>query len=153
MSGLSPLENPQLRMLLYRYVPNFADLERASWFFTNKDLQHKLLKVVNLRLGRKVVAWLRDVDFEFHLDLLIDEYSHKFSDMKLPVNNQDVLKLFRRNVPDFWYLEERGWFMRNSLLQVKLLKCVCFGLTDHLFVVIGDFDETLDKLLQNYSPR
>lgn len=70
-------------------------------------------------------------------------------DKILPVSN-DNMNIMRTSIKDFWYLEERGWFMRNQDLQNKLLNLINFGMSNRVFVFAGDFELHLDYLLSAY---
>jgi len=153
MSSISliPTNVPKLIRLFNRHVNNFHYLTTRCWFIRNISLQHKLLRIVNLRLGSKVDVL--NGDFEIHLDQLIDEYLLHFSSLNLPIKDRYVLKLFSRYVNNFNYLETRGWFMTNYELQILLLKSVCFGLGDKIITISGDFQEHVENLLINFNSR
>lgn len=58
-----------------------------------------------------------------------------------------MFDLFRVHVPNFWYLETRGWFVRNPALQTKLERLVNQGQGHLVQVACGDFEEHIDSLL------
>lgn len=70
------------------------------------------------------------------------------------MENTEYLKLrnnFRENIINFWYLEERSWFVNNSNLHFKLKKVIDFGLSKKVFVGSGDFEEHLDGIIDSYE--
>ena len=61
-----------------------------------------------------------------------------------------IMNMFRENITDFWYLEERGWFVDNPSLHEKLIKIIDLGLSKMVFVFSGDFEAHIDYLIQSY---
>lgn len=61
--------------------------------------------------------------------------------------------LLRQFVPNFWYLEERSWFVSNVELQAKLMQVVELGQAQYVQVACGDFEESLDNILCRYEER
>lgn len=61
-----------------------------------------------------------------------------------------IMNMFRENITDFWYLEERGWFLNNPSLHDKLIKIIDLGLSKMVFVFSGDFEAHIDYLIQSY---
>lgn len=57
---------------------------------------------------------------------------------------------FRENITDFWYLEDRSWFVNNPNLHFKLKKIIDFGLAKSVSVISGDFEEHLDTIIESY---
>lgn len=112
-------------------VSNFEYLEGRGWFMRNIQLQDKLFKIVFRGLGQNVDAVAGD--FSEHLDKLLRDQEYKF-------------KLMRSVVPNFSYLEERGWFMRDSELQNKLYKVVCGGHGESVRVVADNFHSHVSRL-------
>lgn len=68
----------------------------------------------------------------------------------LLVNSPEILNLFRLSLPNFWYLEERSWFMKNSEIQLKLLLVIYLGLKNKILIESGDLSEHLDELIKEY---
>lgn len=60
------------------------------------------------------------------------------------VDSVEFLNLFRSSVPHFYYLEERGWFMRDRELQLKLLFVIYIRRGQKVNVVSNNFSEDLD---------
>jgi hypothetical protein len=56
----------------------------------------------------------------------------------------------REFITDFYYIENRRWFVNNIELQNKLLLIIRLGLHNKVFVASGDFDEHLDSILSQY---
>ena len=112
-------------------VSNFEYLEGRGWFMRNIQLQDKLFKIVSRGLGKNVDAVAGD--FPEHLDKLLHDQEYKF-------------KLMRSVVPNFSYLEERGWFMRDLELQNKLYKVVCGGRGERVSVFADNFHSHVSRL-------
>ena len=66
---------------------------------------------------------------------------------------EDLFALFRVHVPNFWYLETRGWFVRNRALQAKLEQVVHLRQGHLVQVACGDFEEHIDRLLLGYHEQ
>lgn len=64
--------------------------------------------------------------------------------------DRKLFAYFASNVPNFWYLKDRGWFCRNPELQRKLYEVCQRGDGDKVIVVMGDFEDHLNELLQQY---
>ena len=60
---------------------------------------------------------------------------------------------FRENITNFWYLEQRSWFVTNPTLHFKLNKIIDFGLAKSVFVASGDFEEHLDMIINSYYQK
>lgn len=113
-------------------VYDFWYLKTRGWFMRNPGLQAKLLEVVGRGMGDKVVVSYPE--FEWHLENLL-------SGGKL------ALEWMEEEVPDFYYLKERSWFMDNPSLQAKLLEVVRRCLGHRVNVVAPEFEEHLNSLL------
>jgi hypothetical protein len=113
-------------------VYDFWYLKTRGWFMRNPGLQAKLLEVVGRGMGDKVVVSYPE--FEWHLENLL-------SGGKL------ALEWMEEEVPDFYYLKERSWFMKSPSLQAKLLEVVRRCLGHRVNVVAPEFEEHLDTLL------
>ena len=57
---------------------------------------------------------------------------------------------FKENITDFWYLEDRSWFVNNPNLHFKLKKIIDFGLAKSVSVISGDFEEHLNTIIESY---
>lgn len=131
LDGLLEKRSDDLKHLKEK-VPGFGYLESRGWFMRNPELQAKLLEVVRRGLGDKVVSSYPE--FEWHLENLL-------SGGKL------ALEWMEEDVPDFYYLKERSWFMDNPSLQAKLLEVVRRCLGHRVNVVAPEFEEHLNSLL------
>lgn len=60
------------------------------------------------------------------------------------------LNMMRNNIIDFWYIEEKRWFLDDIELHHKLIKIMDLGLSTMVFVFAEDFGEHLDNLLYSY---
>jgi hypothetical protein len=131
LDGLLEKRSDDLKHLKKK-VPGFDYLESRGWFMRNPELQAKLLEVVRRGLSDKVVTIYPE--FEWHLENLL-------SGGKL------ALEWMEEDVPAFYYLKERSWFMDNPSLQAKLLEVVRRFLGHRVNVVAPEFEEHLDTLL------
>jgi len=66
------------------------------------------------------------------------------------VRRSPLWNTFRENITNFWYLEQRTWFVSNPNLHFKLKKIIDFGLAKNVSVVSGDFEEHLDAIINSY---
>jgi hypothetical protein len=64
-------------------------------------------------------------------------------------DNEKRYEFFNSCVPNFYYLESRGWFVRNQLLQQKLFNLCKLGFGHKVFVTAGDFESHIDYLLDH----
>jgi hypothetical protein len=60
---------------------------------------------------------------------------------------------FRENITNFWYLEQRSWFVTNPNLHFKLNKIIDFGLAKSVCVTSGDFEDHLDMIINSYYQK
>ncbi len=65
----------------------------------------------------------------------------------------DRFEVMRKEVPYFWYLEERGWFMRDFSLQTLLWDVVRSGLSHKVQVTRSDFKNHLADLMENEEKK
>jgi len=75
-------------------------------------------------------------------DIIEDEYYFQLQSR--------IFSVMRRNIRDFWYLEQRAWFVTNRLLQNKLLKVIGIGYSDSVRIYESDFENHLDDLIASY---
>ena len=71
-------------------------------------------------------------------------------DDQIIVLSEENRNIMREKIKDFWYLEERGWFIRNPEIQNKLLNVINVGMSHRVFVFAGDLELHLDYLLSRY---
>lgn len=69
----------------------------------------------------------------------------------LDVEKYRRFERMRRDIPQFWYLEERGWFHSNQALQHKVWQLVSQGQGHLVQVACGDFEEHIDALLARWE--
>lgn len=130
----------ELLELFRSSVPNFSYLEERGWFMRNHELQNKLLHVVAMGLEAEVNVMADN--FSEHLDEIICPRFLETSD------RTKMFTIFRTsNVPDYFYLEERLWFMRDPVIQEKLFQVINLGLGSKVNVTSPDFSEHLDNLI------
>ena len=123
---------PAILKKLQTHVSDFDYLRTRGWFMRNPKLQSKLLDVVNKGLGEKVIVTYPE--FEWHLENLLS-------------GGAKALAWMEDEVPDFYYLKERSWFMRSEALKEKLLEVVRRDMGHRVDVVAPEFEEHLDHLL------
>ena len=70
---------------------------------------------------------------------------------KISFTDKEYKKIIKQ-IPLFWYLLERSWFVyqNNESCKKKLLEVVHCNLGKYVNVVNGDFEEHLSKLLSDY---
>jgi|694.fasta_scaffold11853_9 hypothetical protein len=61
-----------------------------------------------------------------------------------------ILDMFRKNIVDFWYIEEQRFIFDNLDLKNKLERVIELGLEKMVFVFAEDFEEHLNYLLSSY---
>lgn len=69
----------------------------------------------------------------------------------LDVEKYRRFERMRCDIPQFWYLEERGWFHSNHALQNKVWQLVNYGQGHLVQVACGDFEEHIDNLLARWE--
>jgi hypothetical protein len=120
-------EPPSVYPTMNRHFSEFIDrydyLEGRSWYVDDPNLQNLLESVVAMGLGNRINA--------LHGDLrnhLLDLY-------------------FEANISDYYYLQERSWFVNNHKLKYLLRVLVDHDFGNLVQVTAGDFEEHLRNLI------
>ncbi len=103
-----------------------------TWPITNPEVQKKISAILTLEGAHLITTSPGSRYFESSIDRI-------YRDL--------LFKYLRSQVRGFSYLEGRGWFMRNTDLQLKLLQVCRNGYGRSVCTVAGDFNEHLDDLL------
>ena len=111
----------------------------SSQFTANVNRIQKMQATLNLE-PRIVSIMLEDI---FPTAVLTSKQQHVVAELR-----QSLVRLeLEQNVSNYFYLLDRGWYIRNPELQAKVLQAVRRGLGPLINTVAGDFEEHLDELL------
>ena len=119
-----PSVYPTINRPLSEFVDRYDYLEGRSWYVDDVNLQNLLETVVAIGLGNRINA--------LHGDLrnhLLDLY-------------------FEANISDYYYLQEKSWFVNNYKLKYLLQVLVDHDFGNLVQVTAGDFEEHLINLIE-----
>lgn len=89
------------------------------------------------------------LDFSFPTSTLTEEQQVQVDKLRTKLTHAQIEKC----VDDYYYLQERGWYMRNHQLQQKLLSVIRKGMGSSVNVCAPDLAEHLDALLEQFAEK
>lgn len=118
-------------------IDNFDYLTSQSWFVNNLNLQRKLLLIVELGLGHKVISTSSYLDYDLDYNLNRIWLNHYY-------------KLLCTCIDNFSYLLTKVWFQMNFNIMHKILILVYLDLCYKINVYSENIIYHINSLWYNY---